>query len=75
MPSVNASSLSKQTEILSVFLDHTFYLFCIFMYFVCTVPFPLLEKQSQAAKAIDTITRFSNVFSTKKKKSYLLKRR
>lgn len=39
------------------------------MYFVCTVPFPLLEKQSQAAKAIDTVTSFSNVFSTQKKKS------
>lgn len=38
------------------------------MYFVCTVPFPLLEKQSQAAKAIDTVTSFSNVFSTQKKK-------
>lgn len=36
------------------------------MYFVCTVPFPLLEKPSQATKAIDTVIGFSNVFSTKK---------
>lgn len=68
MPSIDTASLSTQIDWNSHLCKiDTFYLFRIFMYFVCTVPFPLLEKLAQAAKVTtDTVISFSNVFSTKK---------
>lgn len=59
---VSSVSLNNQTQILSVFLYGTFY-FYVFICFICVMLFPLLEKLSQAAKAIYTIIYSPSIFS------------